>query len=179
LSKLYDALRKLEAERAPGVAARLDAVRLSQFLDSQDEVLRAGIDAAALAPRLAHAIATLLGLAGAAIAVVEHGRYRLLALHGVGGELLAADDGVLASDTGVARALETGSPIVVAPPEVGPVVRRIVLPFRGDPSGAVELLVADDAAFSPDDVAVGRVLSTVIGMALSATRARATGASRT
>lgn len=178
MSKLYDALRKLESERGAVAGAalhRLDAVRLDQFLDLQTELLRTAIDAETLAERLAHQMATLLRLPGVGIAVVEDGRYRLLAVHGAGRALFAADDGLRATETSVATALATGRPLVVPPPDAGPLARRIVLPFGAAVPGVVQLLVASDAALSPDDVALARVIAAVAGMAVgSAQRRRST-----
>lgn len=168
LSKLYDALRRLEAERAPVASTRLDVVCLEQLLAVHDEVLRAGGSDLALASRLAHGIGTVLRLPGAAIGVLEHGRYRILAVYGAGRELLVADDGVPIEDTTIAGVLASGRPAVVNTPMLGPFVRRLVLPFAGLRRGVVELLVGADATLSPDDVGLARVVAAMVGLALAA-----------
>ncbi|HZP42140.1 MAG TPA: hypothetical protein VFD84_11615 [Candidatus Binatia bacterium] len=169
MSKLYDALRKLEAERgAAGIAtpSRLDAVRLAQFLDLHDGLFRTPAGAEAVAGRFAHGIGRVLGLAGVGIGLVRGGRYRLLAVHGVARDLLAADDGLPPEDTSVAPALASGRPLVLGPSAVGLFAHRVVLPFHAEAPGVLQLLVSADAALSPDDVALARVLAAVAGMAV-------------
>jgi hypothetical protein len=170
MSKLYDALRKLESERtvsAGAVPRALDTVRLEQFLDLQSDLVRTARDAAAFAERLAHRITVVLGVAGAAIGVVHDGRYRLLGAYGAGRALFADDDGARAGETPFAVALAGGRPLVLPPADLGLLARRIVLPFEATAAGVVQLLVAPDAALSPDDVALARVIAIVTGLAIA------------
>src|SRR5438309_10703142 len=73
--------RSAKAAPPHGGGSDLDGVRVGQFLDLQRELLLGTGDPEALAERLVQRLALFLGAAGAAIGVIQDGRYRLLAMY--------------------------------------------------------------------------------------------------
>src|SRR5437764_257904 len=159
-------------------APPLDVLRLEQFLDLQQTLLAVAGDADALPERLVHAVAVFLGVEGTAVGIVEDGRYRLLATHGLDPAYRARFDGLAAHDEAVGAALAESRPVVLpaaGDTDPGP---TLLLPFGtlappGDPSGALAgaLHVIPPAAGLPDeDVNLAQAIAVLAGVALANAR---------
>ena len=155
----------------------LDVLRLEQFLALQQTLLAVAGDADALPARLAQAVAVFLGLDGTAVGVVEDGRYRLLAAHGLDPAYRARFDGLPAQDETVGPALARGRPLVLPPTGEagGP---TLLLPFGtlaavGDPSGALAgalHVILPPGGLPDEDVNLARALAVLAGVALANAR---------
>lgn len=144
-----------------GPPASVDAVRIEQLLDLQRDLLLPGPDPASLPGRLAQGAVLLLGVAGAAVGLLENGRYALLAAHGVPIDL----DG---RESALARAIASGRPLVTRGVNGW---RMLDLPFRApEVAGALHVLVAPDAPLPDEAVHLARVLTTLAGAALANAR---------
>ena len=66
--------------------APFDATRVEQFVELQRDLLLVGGDPETLPERLVQRTALFLGVAGAALGVLQDGRYTLLATYGLGPE---------------------------------------------------------------------------------------------
>jgi signal transduction histidine kinase len=151
------------AARSP--ALPLDATRLEQFLDLQARLLRDGGDPGAVAERGAQAVATFLGTAGAAVALVQEGAYRLLGAYGVDPGYASRCVDAAGRDGAIARALATGRPASLPEPGGG---ASLLLPFRAhEAAGALHVVTAPGAVLPDDDVALARALALLVGVALA------------
>jgi signal transduction histidine kinase len=145
--------------------ASLDATRLEQFLDLQRELLVGSAEATALAERLVQGVAVFLDLHGAAVGLVQDGAYRLLAVHGVGGDYAARYADATRRDGPLARALATARALVITEPDGA---ASLVLPFHAlDCAGALHLVSAPDRALGDDEVHLARALALLVGVALA------------
>ena len=175
-------MKQQKSVGAPVLAAPhappLDILRLEQFLDLQQTLLAVAGDADALPERLVHAVAVFLGVEGTAVGIVEDGRYRLLATHGLDPAYRARFDGLAAHDEAVGAALAESRPVVLpaaGDTDPGP---TLLLPFGtlappGDPSGALAgaLHVIPPAAGLPDeDVNLAQAIAVLAGVALANAR---------
>ncbi|TMB00462.1 MAG: HAMP domain-containing histidine kinase [Deltaproteobacteria bacterium] len=120
----------------------LDVLRLEQFLDLQQTLLAVAGDADALPERLVHAVAVFLGVEGTAVGIVEDGRYRLLATHGLEPAYRARFDGLAAHEEAIGAALAASRPLVLPATGDTGAGSTLLLPFGrlappGDPSGAL------------------------------------------
>jgi hypothetical protein len=175
MSRVYDALKKLEAERAAPApaAAPLDPLRVEQFMDLQRSLL---LDAASgrtedLPDRLVHRVATFVGASGAAIGVVRLGAYRLLATYGAGYEDRARHECASLDSSELAPVLVSGRPLVRQHRlDDARTMREIVLPIRGAAAGALHLAMPDGTALSDEKVGLARVLADLVGIALTTAR---------
>lgn len=175
MSRVYDALKKLEAERATPAreSAPLDTTRVEQFVDLQRRLLvdAADMDPDELPARLVHSVATFVGVAGAAIGVVEGGAYRLLATYGTGYEDRARYDRATLDDPELAPVLTAGRPVVRQHRLEGErTLREILLPIRGGVTGALHLVLPDGMTVSDEKVSLARVLAGLVGIALAGRR---------
>src|SRR5881397_973977 len=129
------------------------------------------LDVVGLAERLVQAVAVFLRVGGAAVGIVEDGRYRLLAMHGLDDTYRARFDGLPASD----EALVRGHPFVLpAPAGTG---ATLVLPFgsrasRPDTSALVGALhvILPDGGLPDADVNLARALAALAGVAFAHAR---------
>src|SRR5438067_8228771 len=161
--------KTLEAAALGTDSPPLDVVRLEQFLDLQQSLFSG--DADGLAERLVQAVAVFLRVGGAAVGIVEDGRYRLLAMHGLDDTYRARFDGLPASD----EALVRGHPLVLpAPAGTG---ATLVLPFgsrasRPDTSALVGALhvILPDGGLPDADVNLARALAALAGVAFTHAR---------
>ena len=161
--------KTLEAAALGTDSPPLDVVRLEQFLDLQQSLFSG--DADGLAERLVQAVAVFLRVGGAAVGIVEDGRYRLLAMHGLDDTYRARFDGLPASD----EALVRGHPLVLpAPAGTG---ATLVLPFgsrasRPDTSALVGALhvILPDGGLPDADVNLARALAALAGVAFAHAR---------
>jgi len=161
--------KTLEAAALGTDSPPLDVVRLEQFLDLQQSLFSG--DADGLAERLVQAVAVFLRVGGAAVGIVEDGRYRLLAMHGLDDAYRARFDGLPASD----EALVRGRPLVLpAPAGTG---ATLVLPFgsrasRPDTSALVGALhvILPDGGLPDADVNLARALAALAGVAFAHAR---------
>jgi len=103
------------------------------------------LDADALPERLVHAVAVFLGVEGTAVGIVEDGRYRLLATHGLEPAYRARFDGLAAHEEAIGAALAARRPLVLPATGDTGAGPTLLLPFGrlappGDPSGALAVL---------------------------------------
>jgi len=155
-------------------AGLLDGIRLEQFLALQHAVLGTAADPDRLPGELAQRIALFLGWP-AALGVIEDGRYRLLAAHGLGLDYADRYDGRTAASSAFDRALASGAPLVVREPAgPGP---TLLLPFgtptggvAGEPCGALHLVMPAEAPVADDQLALARALAALAGLALAHAR---------
>jgi GAF domain-containing protein len=173
MSRVYEALKRLEAGREASQARPepVDTVRLEQFLDLQRGLLLTTERGADLPDRLVHRVATFLGVAGAAIGVVQGASYRLLATYGAGYEDRARHDHASLADSELASALSAGRPLVLQHPlGEGALAREVVLPFRGEVTGALHLTMPEGATLGDEKVQLARLLAGLVGVALANAR---------
>jgi hypothetical protein len=175
MSRVYDALKKLEAERAapPPEPVKLDAVRLEQFVDLQRSLLLAastgGIDD--LPEQLVHRVATFVGASGAAIGTVAEGSYQLLATYGVGYEDRTRHECATIGSSELTPVLVGARPLVrVHRLDGDRTMREVVLPIRAGVTGALHLVMPDGMTMSDEKVGFARVLADLIGIALANAR---------
>jgi hypothetical protein len=163
MSRIYDALKKLEVERGstPPVPppAFLDAVRLEQFLELQRELLLLPDQPDVLPDRLVQAVAVFLGAGGAAIGVVRNGVYRILATYGLSLEWRTQYDGSPVAESRIAAAFTSGRPLMLA--------RDAVLPFGGERGGALHVIGREGSALRDGDIPQARALAVLVGVALA------------
>jgi signal transduction histidine kinase len=164
-------MQRKNAAREAIVAAPppLDPIRLEQLLDLHRGLLLSEEESAQLPDRLVHAIATLLGVAGAALGVVQDGLYRLLAASGLDADYSRQYDRTSPRDGILAAALRDGRPLVLAEAESAPdPLTTIVLPLCGrDFVGALHIVERAATPLPDADVHLARVLAALAGMALS------------
>jgi hypothetical protein len=173
MSRVYDALKKLEAERAAPAPqpAKLDTVRVEQFVDFQRSLLLATGSADELPERLLHRVATFVGVSGAALGIVRGSSYRLVATYGTGYEDRARHDCATIDSSELTPVLVGGRPLVRTHRLDGErTLPEIVLPIRGAVTGALHLVIADGMAISDEKVGLARVLADLLGIALATAR---------
>jgi GAF domain-containing protein len=165
MSKILDALKRLETERARAASplAPLDMLRLEQFLDLQRQILLRTEHPDRLPDRIVQAVGIFIRTAGVAIGVVRDGLYRILATYGRGREYWAEDDGRSLEQSLVEPAISTGRPLVLRR-EMG---RDLVLPFPKDCTGALHLLAPEGNPWRDDEINEARALSVLVGVALA------------
>jgi signal transduction histidine kinase len=166
---------------SPALAAThsppLDVLRLEQFLDLQRTLLAvAGDDG--LPGRLVQAVAAFLGVEGAAIGVVEDGRYRMLATHGLDAAYRARFDELAAHDETIGPALARNRPLVLpATPDAADTL-TLLLPLgtpaaAGEPSGGLAgalHVILPPGGLPDEDVNLARALAVLAGVALANAR---------
>jgi signal transduction histidine kinase len=151
--------------------ASFDAIRLEQFLDLQRDVLLATGDPETLPERLVQRVAVLLGVAGAAVGVVHEGRYRVLAVYGVGPAYRARYDGMAVDDSELAPALAGAHPLVLSDCDGDVPLRTLILPFpASDMTGALHVVVAERVQPADDELQLARALAGLAGIALANAR---------
>jgi hypothetical protein len=177
MSRVYDALKKLEADRSRAAtpsatpAAGVDAIRLEQFVDLQQRMLLAGARGPDLAERLVHGVATFLDVPGAAVGVVDGHAYRLLGTYGVGYEDRARHECAALEESELAPVLTSGRPLVRRHPDADGATRReVVLPIRGAITGALHLTMPEGSGLSDEKVSLGRLMASLVGVALANAR---------
>ena len=163
-------MRQQENELAAAVppqAPPFDALRVHQFVDLQRDLLLVSGDPERLPERLVQRTALFLGVAGAAVGVLQDGLYTVLATYGLGPEYRARYDRQPLRGSALAPALEGGRPLVLADADRGAPVRTIVLPFRGpDLIGALHLVVAGTAPLADPGLELACALAALAGVAL-------------
>jgi hypothetical protein len=176
MSRVYDALKKLEADRSrvtappPPAATGVDATRLEQFVDLQQGLL-AGADPADLPDRLVHGVATFLDVPGAALGLVRDGAYGLLATYGIGYEDRSRHECDTIDGSELAPVLLAGRPLVRRHAGQGrAALREVILPIRGGVTGALHLTMPDDGTVGDDKVSLARVMASLVGIALANAR---------
>jgi len=175
MSQIYDALKKLEAKlqaqrdaKPPATPGSLDAIRIEQFLDLQQDVLLVTGDPRGLPDRLAQRVAIFLRVVGAAIGVVDHGRYRVVGTYGSGSTYGERLDGRALEDAELGPALVGRRPLVLRHPGDEMAIHDVVLPFRaGTFSGALHLVVPEGRSLSDESLQLARALSGLVGVALA------------
>jgi len=146
-----------------------DPLRVEQFVELQHDLLLVSGDPDTLPERMVQRTALFLGIAGAAVGVVEEGVYTVLATYGLGPEYGARYEGQSPLDSPLAPALGAGRPLVLDDLDRGVAVRTLVLPFRGaELTGALHLVV--DATASLGDQELARTLAGLAGVALANAR---------
>ena len=151
--------------------ATFDAIRLEQFLDLQRDVLLATGDPETLPERLVQRVAVLLGVPGAAVGVVQDGRYHVLAVYGVGEAYRARYDGVAADASELTPALAGSQPLVLRDHDGRQPLRTIVLPFpAAETIGALHVVVPERAQPADDELQLARALAGLAGIALANAR---------
>lgn len=180
MSRVYDALKKLEADRshlttaAPATPAAspagLDAIRLEQFVDLQRGLLLAGARAPDLPDRLVHGVATFLDVQGAALGLVEGRAYRVLATYGVGYEDRSLHECATVDGSELAPVLLGGRPLVRRHPDGQTAGREVLLPIRGEVSGALHLTMPEGTTVGDEKVSLARVMASLVGIALANAR---------
>jgi hypothetical protein len=175
MSKIYDALKKLEATRVaspPTRSAPFDPIRLEQFMDLQQGLLLATPDRSEVPDRLVHAIAAFLGVAGAAVGVLQQGSYRLVAACGAGYEARAYQP--LLGEPELAALQSGGQPLVIRnrPGGTGPAT-EVLLPLRGGVAGALHVAVPEGSTITDETVQLARLLAGLVGPTLAAATAGA------
>jgi hypothetical protein len=165
MSKILDALKRLETERARAAVplAPLDVLRLEQFLDLQRQLLLRTATPEQLPDRVVQAVGTFLRSAGVAVGVVRNGFYRILATYGRGPECWAEDDGRTLALSRVEPAITSGRPVVLRR-ESG---RDLVLPFPKDCVGALHLLAPEGDPWRDEEINEARALSILVGVAFA------------
>jgi signal transduction histidine kinase len=144
----------------------LDPVRVEQFLALQHGLFDTP-DVDTLPDRLAQAIATFVGVDGAAVGVLDDDVYRLLAAYGLPPAYAARYDRTSLRDSELAPALASGRPLVLAEPGDHDGGHTTVLPFAaGDVRGAIHLVTTGPETLGPDDLQYARTLALLAGTAL-------------
>ena len=148
-----------------------DALRVEQFVDLQRDLLLVSGDPETLPERLVQRTALFLGVAGAALGVLQDGLYTVLATYGLGPEYQARYDRQAVRESVLAPALGGGRPLVLDDTDRGLPVRSVVLPFRGpDLTGALHLVVAETAPLADPGLELGSALAALAGVALANAR---------
>jgi hypothetical protein len=178
MSKIYDALKKLDADRlqAPVAAPRtpaLDMVRFEQFMDLQRDLFASG-DAQA-PDRLVHAVGTFLGVDGAGLGLIEGGGYRVVATYGLGWQDETRRNGTSVETSELVAALSGGRPVVLNRLDGGAPVRDVVVPIRGAVSGGLHLVMPEGRERSDENIQMARALAGMLGLALANARRSAAG----
>lgn len=150
-------------------ALPLPALRLEQFLDLERGLLAVDGDPETVAGRIVQGVTLFLGAAGAAVGIVQDGVYRLLADYGLAPEYRARHHGVFARESPIARALASGSPMVVPEPAEGATaLRTVVFPFPAlEITGALHVVLAADATLPAPDLELARALAFLSGAAVA------------
>ena len=159
---------ELAAAARPGAAVPFEAARVRQFVELQHDLLLVSGDPDALPERLVQRAALFLGVAGAALGVLQDGRYTILATYGLGPEYRARYDGRSLRDPALTPTLAGGGrPVVLDDPDG----RSVVLPFRGpDLTGALHLVVAETVPIADQALELGAALAALAGVALANAR---------
>jgi len=158
---------ELAAAARPALAAPFDALRVEQFVELQRDLLLVSGDPETLPERLVQRTALFLGVAGAAVGVLQDGLYTVLATYGLGPEYRARYDRRSLRESALAPALGGGRPLVLDDADRGVSVRSLVLPFRGaDLSGALHLVVAGTAPLAHPGLELACALAALAGVAL-------------
>jgi len=158
---------ELAAAARPEPVAPFDALRVEQFVDLQRDLLLVSGDPETLPERLVQRTALFLGVAGAAVGLLQDGLYTILATYGLGSEYRARYDRQTLRESALAPALSGGRPLVLDDTDRGAPVRTIVLPFRGpDLTGALHLVVAGTAPLADPGLELGFALAALAGVAL-------------
>ena len=158
---------ELAAAARPALAAPFDALRVEQFVELQHDLLLVSGDPETLPERLVQRTALFLGVAGAAVGVLQDGLYTVLATYGLGPEYRARYDRQSLRESALAPALGGGRPLVLDDADRGVSVRSLVLPFRGaDLSGALHLVVAGTAPLAHPGLELACALAALAGVAL-------------
>jgi signal transduction histidine kinase len=145
----------------------IDGTRLEQFLSLQRALLFSDGGDDALPDRLVHGIGTFLRLTGAAVGLRQDGEYRILAVYGppLPYREQYHDAEQPAYGVTVARGAGEGGPAEIA------TLQAIVLPFRvKDMAGALHLVAPSGAPLTAPDLALGRALAVIAGVALDNAR---------
>src|SRR5437016_8057230 len=121
---------ELAAAARPEPVAPFDALRVEQFVDLQRDLLLVSGDPETLPERLVQRTALFLGVAGAAVGVLQDGLYTVLATYGLGPEYRARYDRQPLRGPALAPPLAGGRPLVLDDADRGASVRSLVLPFR-------------------------------------------------
>jgi signal transduction histidine kinase len=157
-----------QENRPADAAAALDAIRVEQFLDLQSALLLPSGDPETLPDRLVQGVATFLGVAGAAVGVVQDGVYRVLGTYGVTPGYARRYDGSSLRDSELGAALGAARPLVLHELDGEAPVRTLVVPFRaGETRGALHVIAALDALPADDALQLVRALSGLAGIALA------------
>src|SRR6266516_1086966 len=155
------------AAAVPPQAPPFDALRVHQFVELQHDLLLVSGDPETLPERLVQRTALFLGVAGAAVGVLQDGLYTVLATYGLGPEYRARYDRRSLRESALAPALGGGRPLVLDDADRGVSVRSLVLPFRGaDLSGALHLVVAGTAPLAHPGLELACALAALAGVAL-------------
>jgi hypothetical protein len=177
MSRVYEALKKLEAERASSPsssAVAIDTVRVEQFIDLQRGLLLAADAPDDLAGRLVHQVATFLDVPGAAVGMVQGRTYDVLATYGVAYHDRARHHREAIDEPDLASVLRTGRPLMRHYDAEGKTrMQELILPFQGDLPGALHLVIPEGAIFGHEKVNLARVFAGLIGIALANARATA------
>jgi hypothetical protein len=177
MSRVYEALKKLEAERTPSASSSavvIDTVRVEQFIDLQRHLLLAANAPDDLADRLVHQVATFLDVPGAAVGMVQGRTYHLLATYGVAYRDRARHDCEGIDESDLASMLRAGRPLMRHYDVEGETrMQELILPFQGDMPGALHLVLPEGASLGPEKVNLARVFAGLIGIALANARTSA------
>ena len=158
------------APRALGHAA-LDPIRVEQFLALQQSILTADVDPDTLPERVVQAVATFLGMPGAAVGIMRDGRYDVLAVYGVEPLYGAPGDTGSPRDAVLAPALTATRATILHPDQESGGGPTVVLPFRnGDTLGALHLRLPDGHGVRDTDLELARALAVLTGVALANAR---------
>jgi signal transduction histidine kinase len=151
--------------------AVLDPIRVEQFLTLQQSLLTTDADPDALPARVVQAVATFLGMGGAAVGIMRDGRYEVLAVYGLEPLYGAPGDTGSPRDAVLAPALAAGRATVLHAEDQGDGRTTLVLPFRaGDTIGALHLRLPDDHTVRDTDFELARALAVLTGVALANAR---------
>src|SRR5207245_357438 len=155
------------------------ALRVEQFVELQPALLLVSGGPETLRERLVQRTALFLGVAGAAVGVLQDGLYTVLATYGLGPEYRARYDRQSLRESALAPALGGGRPLVLDDADRGASVRSLVLPFRGpDLSGALHLVVAGTAPLAHPGLELACALGELLATLQTRTSALATRAGR-
>jgi len=154
--------------------APLDALRLEQFIDLQRGLLSGAWDPEALAERLVQGATLLLGVEGAAVGVVDKGRYRLLATYGLAVDHRAQYEARSVADPIAGAPLGAGRPLLHTFLNGGaPPPRGLLLPFELEgTSGALHLIFDAGRSLTDEDFELARTIALLVGVALTSARHR-------
>ena len=154
----------------------LDVLRLEQFLDLQRSLLAVAGDTEGLPARFVQAAAAFLGVERAAVGIVDDGRYRLLATHGLDAAYRARFDGLAVHDEMIGPVLAGNRPLVLPAAADGSGARTLLLPFGtttsdagGGLAGALHVILPP-GGLPDDDVNLARTLAVLAGVALANAR---------
>lgn len=128
-------------------------------------------DPETLPERLVQRVAVLLGVPGAAVGVVQEGRYHVLATYGVCAAYRQRYDGLAADASELTPALAGSRPLVLGDHDGSQPVRTVVLPFpAAETSGALHVVVPERAQPADDELQLARALAGLAGIALANAR---------